>query len=125
MGCVGVEGGCEGGGAGGGGEVVGGFGVGVGGGIDAMGIEDREENADVFEPGVHALSVERDHSVSGIADDDDRGGEVVGGAFYGDEGEVGGGCELGDEIFWGDESGCYTWEVGVEELREEGRGVCG
>ena len=45
-------------------------------------------------------------------------------AFYGDEGAVGVRCELSDEVFLGDESGCYAWEMGVEELREEG-GVAG
>ena len=42
-------------------------------------------------------------------------------AFYGDEREVGVRCELIDEGLCGDESGCYAWEMGLEELREEGR----
>ena len=45
---------------------------------------------------------------------------MVRGAFYGDEGEVGGGCELVDEFLFGDEGGCYAWEMGLEELWEEG-----
>ena len=95
VGGVGGEGGGEGGGAGLGGMVVV-VGIGIWDGIDAVGIEHGEEDADVFEPGVHALAVKRNHSVGGVAEDDDAGGEVVGGAFYGDEGEMGGGCELGD-----------------------------
>ena len=45
---------------------------------------------------------------------------MVGRAFYGDEGEVRVRCELCDEVLFGDEGGCYAWEIGVEELREEG-----
>lgn len=74
---VGCEGGGERGGAGGGVlGGVGGGGVGVVGiiggwsGVNAMGIEHIEENANIFETGVHALTVEGNHSVSGVAEDD-------------------------------------------------------
>ena len=70
--------GCEGGvfGRGGGG--------GMGGvvGVDAVGVEKVEKDANVFETGVHALPVKRHHCVSGIAEDNDRGGVVMGRAFY-------------------------------------------
>lgn len=46
-------------------------------------VEEGEEDADVFEPGVHALSVEGDHGVGGVANDDGCVGEVVWAAFYG------------------------------------------
>ena len=35
-----------------------------------MGIEHVEKDANVFETGVHALAVEGDHSVRGVAEDD-------------------------------------------------------
>ena len=41
---------------------------------------------DVFEAGVHALAVEGDHGVGGVAEDDGAGLVMVGGAFYGYEG---------------------------------------
>lgn len=44
-------------------------------------VEHREEHSDIFEACVHALSVERDHGVCGIAKDDYSIGEVIGTAF--------------------------------------------
>ena len=35
-----------------------------------MGIEHVEQDANVFETGVHALAVERNHSMSGVTEDD-------------------------------------------------------
>ncbi len=65
-------------------------GVGRGGRVvDAVLVEEVEEYPHVFEAGVHALAVEGDHGVGGVAEDDDGGGVVVGGAFDADEGEVG------------------------------------
>ena len=46
-----------------------GLGVVVG-GVNAVGIKYVEKDADVFETGVHALAVERHHSVRGVAEDD-------------------------------------------------------
>lgn len=53
-----------------------------------MGVEEIEEDAHVFEAGVHALPVEGDHRVGGIAEDDAAGGVVVGRALDVDEGQV-------------------------------------
>jgi hypothetical protein len=58
------------------------------GGRDVL-VEDGEEDPHVFEAGVHALAVEGDHGVRGVADDDGRVGEVVRSAFYGYQGEMG------------------------------------
>lgn len=80
VGGVGLEGGGE--------RVLGvGFGTGEGVrvGIDSVSIEKVEKDANVFQTGVHALPIERHHSVRGIAEDDDRGGVVVRRAFYGYE----------------------------------------
>lgn len=83
-----------------------------------MTIELLEQHAHVLETGVHALSVEGHHGVSGVADDDDRGGVVVRGAFDGDEGQVCVSLELVDEVRLGDERRGDPREVVVEELGE-------
>lgn len=49
---------------------------------NTISIQDIKEHADVFETGVHALSVERHHSVRGIAEDNDAGAVMVGCTFY-------------------------------------------
>lgn len=59
-----------------------------------MEVEEVEEDADIFEACVHALAVEGDHGVCGIAEDDDGGGVMVRCAFYADEREVWVACEL-------------------------------
>ena len=53
-----------------------------------MFIHDFKKDANVFQTGVHALAVEGNHSVGGVAEDDDAGFIVIGGAFDGDEWEV-------------------------------------
>lgn len=83
-------------------------------------IEEGEEDADVFQPGVHALTVEGNHGVRGVADDDDGGCVVVRLALYADEREMWIGVERCDEVRGGDE-GRDTGEVSVEE----GRDGCG
>ena len=79
-------------------------------------VEEGEEDADVFEAGIHALPVEGHHGVRGVAEDDDGGGVVVGLAFDGYEGEVWVIVELSLELFRGDEVGGYAWKVGLEEF---------
>ena len=79
-----------------------------------VGVEMGEEDAHVFETGVHALSVEGNHGVSGVAEDYGRGGGVVRVAFHADEREVGVAGEGGDEGSRWDER-CYAGEMGVEE----------
>ena len=56
--------------------------------------------------------------MSGVADDDDRGGVVVRGAFDGDEGQVGVSFELVDQVRLGDERRGDAGEVVVEESGE-------
>ena len=68
-----------------------------------MSVEMLEEDTDVFQSGVHALAVEGDHSVGGIAEDDAAGGEVVRVAFDADEGEVRVSGELFAETVFADE----------------------
>ena len=67
-------------------------------GVDVVGVEEIEEDADVFEAGVHALAVKGDHGVRGVAEDDNAGGVVVGRAFYADEGQVRVAGELVEEV---------------------------
>ena len=70
-----------------------------------MGVEEFEQDADVFQAGVHALAVERDHGVRGVAEDDRAGSVMVRRACDADEGEVWVGCELLEQGFWRDEVG--------------------
>lgn len=86
-------------------------------------VEMVEEDADVFEAGVHALSVEGHHSVCGVADDDAAGPVVVGLAFDADEWEVGVACVLGFQVFGSDQVGHDAGEVFVEEGEEFGGGL--
>ena len=53
--------------------------------VHVVGVEGVEQDAHVFEAGVHALAVERDHGVGGVAEDYDGGFVVVGPAFDGYE----------------------------------------
>lgn len=82
-----------------------------------MFIKDGEEDAHIFETGIHSLAVERDHGVSGITDNDCRVREVVGSAFYGYEWQVRSLRERGDEIGRVDE-GCHAREMRVKEGRQ-------
>ena len=47
-----------------------------------MGVQKVEKDANIFQTGIHALSVERHHSVRGIAENDNRVGIVIRRAFY-------------------------------------------
>lgn len=80
-----------------------------------MGVEEVEEHAHVFEAGVHALPVEGDHRVGGIAEDDAAGGVVIGRALDVDEGEVRVLRELRDQICGADEVGGDAGEAAGEE----------
>ena len=68
-----------------------------------MSVEMLEEDTDVFQSGVHALAVEGDHGVGGIAEDDAGGCEVVRVAFDADEGELRVSGELFAETVFADE----------------------
>lgn len=65
---------------------VGGEGVAA---VAGVGVEVGEERGDVLEAGVHALAVEGDHGVGGVAEDDACGAVVVGRALDGYERQVG------------------------------------
>lgn len=49
-----------------------GAGLGRGGGRSGVRVEEGEQHKDVFETGVHALAVERDHCMGGVAENDTR-----------------------------------------------------
>ena len=83
-----------------------------------------EEKADVFEARVHALAVERDHGVSGVADDDARVAVMVRAAFDVYEGEVAVSDELGVNGFGANEVGDYAGEMGFEEIDQVVWGTC-
>lgn len=85
-----------------------------------MKIEEVKEYAYVFEAGVHALAVERDHGVGGVAEDDDGGAVVVGCTFDADEWEVGVVSELELQVVWINEFGGNAGEVIVEKRKEVG-----
>lgn len=82
-------------------------------------VEDREENSDVFHARVHALAVEGNHSVGGIANDDARRAMVVGFALDADEREMRVRGERLDEIGSWDECG-DAGKVTVEERWDSG-----
>ena len=92
------------------------------GGVDVVGIEKIEEDADVFEAGVHALAVKGDHGVGSVAEDDDTGGMVVRRAFDADEGQVRVAGELVEKIGRRDEFRADAGEIGGEEGGEGGAG---
>lgn len=56
-------------------------------------VKHGEQHADAFQTCVHALPVEGNHGISGIADDDPRALEMVRTTLDADEGEVGIGLE--------------------------------
>lgn len=87
-----------------------------------MSVEEVEEDAHVFEAGVHALPVEGDHRVGGIAEDDAAGGVVVGRALDVDEGEVRVSGELRNEVCGADEVRGDAGEAVGEEGRDGGFG---
>ena len=57
--------------------------------------------ANIFQARVHALSVEGDHGVRGVAQNYNSGAVMVWFAFYGDDREVGVGFVLDDCFFFG------------------------
>lgn len=80
-----------------------------------MGVDNLEEDAHVLEARVHALAVEGDHGVCGVAEDHGAGVVGVRGAFDADEWEVRVSAVLGRQVCGGYEVRGDAWEVGFEE----------
>ena len=56
---------------------------------DTVFVKNIKQDANVFQAGVHTLSVEGDHGMRRVAKDDGRVSKMVWVAFDGDEGEMG------------------------------------
>ena len=86
--------------------------------VDAVGVEEREQNANIFHACIHALPIEGHHGVSSVAEDYDARAEMIWRACKAYERKVGVRSELLQKRFRGYDVGHQARNMVFEEGQE-------